>query len=76
RGKGLFFGVELVEPETGRPATEAAGRIVNRMYEEGVLISRIGPHNNTLKMRPPMPITGAEADVVIDRLDAILGEMS
>ena len=74
RGKGLFFGLELVDPETGRPDGDAARRIVNRMYEEGVLISRIGPHGNVLKMRPPMPITASEADIAIDRLDAILGE--
>ena len=75
RGKGLFFGLELADPETGSPDGDAARRIMNRMREEGVLISRIGPHDNILKMRPPMPITRSEADLAIDRLDEILGEM-
>ena len=44
---------------TGRPGAAATTkRIVNAMRERGVLISRIGPHDNILKIRPPMVFTG------------------
>jgi 4-aminobutyrate aminotransferase-like enzyme len=74
RGRGLFFGLELVDPRTGEPASAETRRIVNRMRDEGVLISRIGLGDNVLKMRPPMVFTREHADFAIDRLDRILGE--
>lgn len=74
RGKGLFFGLDLVDARSGVPDGDGARRVINRMREEGVLISRIGPHDNILKMRPPMCFTRDHADHMLDRLDAILAE--
>ena len=55
RGAGLFFAVELVsDRDTKTPATAQTKRLVNMMRERGVLISRIGIHDNILKIRPPM----------------------
>ena len=76
RGKGLFFGLELIDPKTGEPASAETRRIVNRMRGEGVLISRIGLDENVLKMRPPMVFSRENADYAIDRLDRILGEVA
>lgn len=77
RGRGLFFGVELVrDPETLEPATAEAGRIVNAMRERGVLISRIGKHDNVLKIRPPMPFSTEHADLLCSVLDQSLAELS
>ena len=39
------------------PATAQTKRLVNLMRERGVLISRIGMHDNILKIRPPMPFS-------------------
>jgi 4-aminobutyrate aminotransferase-like enzyme len=73
RGSGLFFAVEMVEDRAGKaPAGGVARRIVNEMRERGVLISRIGVHDNILKIRPPMPFSTANADQLIDTLDAVL----
>jgi len=56
RGAGLFFAVELVgDRKTKTPATAETRRLVNLMRERGVLLSRIGMHDNILKIRPPMP---------------------
>lgn len=54
RGEGLFLGIELTDPDTGKPATEAAGSIVNSMKERGLLLSTDGPFNNVIKFKPPM----------------------
>jgi 4-aminobutyrate aminotransferase-like enzyme len=37
-----------------------------------VLISRIGIHDNILKIRPPMPFTREHADLFISTLDGVL----
>jgi 4-aminobutyrate aminotransferase-like enzyme len=74
RGSGLFVGVELVvDPKTKRPASKAARFIVNAMRERGVLISKIGLHDNVLKLRPPLPFAAPHADHVIATLDEVLG---
>jgi 4-aminobutyrate aminotransferase-like enzyme len=58
RGKGMFFGVEMVRDcLTKEPAIEETRQIVNGMYEHGVLISSVGPRHNVLKIRPPMPFS-------------------
>ncbi|WP_233849223.1 aspartate aminotransferase family protein [Paraburkholderia sp. HD33-4] len=73
RGSGLFFALEMVEDRAAKtPAGGVARRVVNAMRERGVLISRIGVHDNILKIRPPMPFATAHADQLIDTLDAVL----
>ena len=73
RGSGLIFGAELVEDrETKKPATALTGRIINAMRDEGILLSMLGRHRNTLKIRPPMPFSIQDADHLIDTLDAVL----
>lgn len=74
RGRGLFVGLEMVEPETGAPASTETRRVVNRMREEGVLLSRIGHEGNILKIRPPMAFGRTHADFLIERLHKVLGE--
>ncbi len=70
RDKGLFFAMELVEDrERKTPATEASGRFINMMCERGVLISRIGRHDNILKLRPPMPFGRSEGEILLETLD-------
>jgi 4-aminobutyrate aminotransferase-like enzyme len=73
RGAGLFFAVELVSDRgTKSPATAETKRLVNRMRERGVLISRIGMHDNILKIRPPMPFSRQHADLLVSTLDDAL----
>ena len=70
RGAGLFFAVDLVrDRKIKTPAAEQSGRLVNLMRERGVLISRIGPADNILKIRPPMPFSRENADLLVDTLD-------
>jgi len=73
RGRGLFFGAELVRDRKSRePATDETKRLVNSMRERGVLLSRIGQHDNVLKMRPPMPFSQDNADLLLQTLDEAL----
>ncbi|HNP35956.1 MAG TPA: aminotransferase class III-fold pyridoxal phosphate-dependent enzyme [Woeseiaceae bacterium] len=76
RGRGLFFATELVtDRATQAPATAVAKRIVNAMRDKGVLISKIGVHDNVLKMRPPMPFSREHAELLLGTLDECLTEL-
>ena len=76
RGKGLFFGLELVaDRRTRTPATAGARQLINDMRRRGVLISTIGHHGNILKMRPPMVFGREQADLLVGTLDDALSAM-
>jgi 4-aminobutyrate aminotransferase-like enzyme len=76
RGSGLFLGVELVRDRaTLAPAGEAAEYVVNRMRERHILLGTDGPHHNVLKIRPPMPFTRDDGDLLVAELDGVLAEL-
>jgi 4-aminobutyrate aminotransferase-like enzyme/Ser/Thr protein kinase RdoA (MazF antagonist) len=68
RGSGLFLGIELTEPESGKPATEAAVELVNDMKEKGFLLSTDGPFNNVIKFKPPMCFSMENAEELVRAL--------
>jgi 4-aminobutyrate aminotransferase-like enzyme len=73
RGTGLFIGVELVlDRGTKTPDTALTTYVVNALREKHILISASGPHANVLKIRPPLPFSGANADQLLSALDDIL----
>ena len=75
RGTGLFLGVEFVlDRETREPAPLHAAYIVERMREEGVLLSTDGPDRNVIKIKPPLCFTAADADLLVLKLDRVLSE--
>ena len=70
RGLGLFLGIELVTDRRSKaPATEIARAIANGARERGVLMGTEGPHDNVLKMRPPMIFSKAHADLLVSVLE-------
>ena len=76
RGAGLFIGVELVSDRASKaPATAETARVVNALRERGVLLSGTGEHANTLKIRPPLVFSEANADLLVDTLDAVLAAL-
>jgi 4-aminobutyrate aminotransferase-like enzyme len=76
RGSGLFFAVELVSDRKAKtPATAQTKKLVNLMRERGVLISRIGTHDNILKIRPPMQFSKENADLLVDTLDQVMASL-
>lgn len=64
RGRGLFVGFEMVKSKSCRtPATQEAQWIVDRMKSvHRILISSDGPHENVLKLKPPMVFNKTNAD--------------
>lgn len=75
RGRGLFFGIDLVSDRATRePAADVARSVVNSMRHNGILMSRIGEHDNVLKLRPPLSFSRENADLLMSTLDAVLAE--
>ncbi|KQX31842.1 aminotransferase [Ensifer sp. Root423] len=73
RGSGLFFGTELVTDRSEKtPASDLATKVINGMRERGVLMGKLGIHQCTTKMRPPMPFTRENADVMLSTFDDVL----
>jgi 4-aminobutyrate aminotransferase-like enzyme len=73
RGSGLFFGIDLVQDRTTKkPAADKARSIVNEMRRNGILMSKIGEHDNVLKLRPPLCFSRDNADQLISTLDNVM----
>ncbi len=73
RGSGLFFGCELVFDRAAKtPAADPATRVVNAMRERGILMGKLGIHQNATKIRPPMPFSRDNADFMLSTLDDVL----
>jgi 4-aminobutyrate aminotransferase-like enzyme/Ser/Thr protein kinase RdoA (MazF antagonist) len=75
RGRGLYLGLDLVtDRDTARPATQLAADVTNRLRERGVLISTDGPHDNVIKIKPPIIFTRTDAEILCAELDYALSE--
>lgn len=76
RGRGLFFGIDLVKDRaTKEPDAASAKRVVNELRNRGILMSKIGEHDNVLKLRPPLCFSQENADQLCTTLDDILNEL-
>jgi len=75
RGSGLIFGAEMVmDRASKKPASEFTDRIINVLRHRGIILSKLGRHKNTLKIRPPMPFSIENADLLFNTLNDVLNE--
>jgi adenosylmethionine-8-amino-7-oxononanoate aminotransferase len=77
RGKGLLLGVELVKDRVTKEPVgpEQITAIVDFCRDNGVLVGRGGGgrrYGNTITLSPPLVITRAECDRIVDTLDRAL----
>ncbi|PVA09159.1 aspartate aminotransferase family protein [Pelagivirga sediminicola] len=70
RGCGLFVAADFTRD--GQPDGARARQVVNHMRQNGVLISATGPAGNMLKIRPPLVMRQAEAQMLLDAVAAAL----
>ena len=75
RQSGMVFGAEFVlDRDSKTPAVALTDRIVNAMRRRGIILSKLGRHKNTLKIRPPMPFAHDHLDLLMTTLDDVIGE--
>jgi len=72
RGAGLFIGVDLVDPMTGVADPAFTLRLIDAMRDEAILIGAAGKYGATLKIRPPLCLTSAEAERFVTAFDRSL----
>ena len=71
RGRGLMIGVELVRDRvTKERATTERDRVVQETFRRGVLV--LGAGANAIRLSPPLVLTRAQADVVVEIFDQSL----
>ena len=49
-----------------------AAEVANRLRDRGVLISTDGPHDNVIKIKPPLVFSSDHADILCSELDQAL----
>ncbi len=73
RGKGLMIGIELVKSqETREPNPEARRKVIQRAFEQGLLILSCG--ESTVRLMPPLIVERDQADFALDVLDRCISE--
>ncbi len=71
RGLGLMAGVELQLPD-GKPASEAAMRVIKKMLRRGFILLPEGEHANVISFTPPLTITRAQLTKTVGVLAEVL----
>ncbi|WP_422080043.1 aminotransferase class III-fold pyridoxal phosphate-dependent enzyme [Ulvibacterium sp.] len=74
RGKGLFWGVEMLDKK-GNPNTTLARKIKDGLRENHVLIGTDGPYDNVLKIKPPLSFSKDDAGVLVNYLHKLLHDL-
>src|SRR5580658_7193248 len=71
RGKGLMLGIEMVtDRKTKEPAKAECQAVLESAREMGLLIGKGGLWGQTIRFAPPMCVTEADANFLLDVLDA------
>jgi len=77
RGKGLLIGLELVQDRASKePAKAECAQVVETCRDLGLLVGKGGLWGQTIRLAPPMIITQADAQFLLDVLDAAFSTLS
>ena len=74
RGVGLFQGIEIVHPrrnlsEIPRPYPELTKFLVDYLRYQRVIVSRDGPDENVIKIKPPLVFSRENVDTLVRGLE-------
>ncbi len=75
RGMGLMIGVEFVKDRATRePAPELANALVDKAFQEGLLLLTCG--KSTLRLAPPLVIDEVDIDIAVSIIDRALTSLT
>lgn len=76
RGKGLMLGIEMVKDHsTKEPATAECAQVLETARDLGLLLGKGGLRGQVIRFAPPMCITKADADFLLEVLDESFGRL-
>ncbi len=71
RGRGLMLAIEMVKDrKTKEPDRDTTAAVFEACRDAGLILSKSGPFQSTLRMVPPMCLSMQDVDNVADGLDA------
>jgi alanine-glyoxylate transaminase / (R)-3-amino-2-methylpropionate-pyruvate transaminase len=77
RGRGLMIGVELVKDrQTKEPGKSECARILELAREMGLLLGKGGLWGQTIRIKPPLCVTLADADFLLEVLEAAFTKLA
>jgi 4-aminobutyrate aminotransferase-like enzyme len=76
RGRGLFLGVELRDPDTGGPLEGGAVRVAEAALREGLLVLPAGERGEVLEISPPLVLTEDQIRWAVPVLAALFREVA
>ncbi|WP_446458395.1 aminotransferase class III-fold pyridoxal phosphate-dependent enzyme [Streptomyces rochei] len=73
RGRGLMIGVELTAPDgradsRRRGVRSAAVAVQRECLRRGLIVDRVGPSGNVVRLLPPLTVTEEQMSAVLERL--------
>lgn len=74
RGSGLFLGIEIIDKK-GSANSELAVQIKNNLRENFILVGTDGPHNNVIKIKPPLSFTKVDCEKLTKNIRVILHDL-
>lgn len=74
RGLGLMRGAEFVHAN-GSPAPAALDAALEKLKDRGILVGKNGLARNVMAFQPPLVITAADVDHLLNQLEDILREI-
>ncbi len=76
RGKGLMLGIELVKDRTTKePAKSECAQVLETCKDMGLLLGKGGLYGSVIRFSPPMCLTQADADFMLEVFDAAFGTL-
>jgi alanine-glyoxylate transaminase/(R)-3-amino-2-methylpropionate-pyruvate transaminase len=76
RGKGLMLGVEMVKDRvTKEPAKAECSQVLEYAREMGLLLGKGGLWGQSIRFAPPMCITKADAEFILEVFDAAFARL-
>ena len=77
RGRGLMLAIEMVKDRrTKEPDPNITAAVFENCREQGLILSKSGPHRSVLRMVPPMCLTLADVETVAEGLDRAFREVT
>jgi diaminobutyrate-2-oxoglutarate transaminase len=68
RGAGLLLGIELVDPATGDPNSDAALTVQREALQRGLILELGGRGDSVVRMLPPLNVTRRTLDQAVEIL--------
>jgi alanine-glyoxylate transaminase/(R)-3-amino-2-methylpropionate-pyruvate transaminase len=77
RGRGLMLAIEMVKDrKTKEPDAQITAAVFENCREQGLILSKSGPHRSVLRMVPPMCLSIDDVDRIADGLDRAFTEVT